>query len=51
MKSIYLLFLLVPLLLLGACKDMPRYEADSVITEARERSPDCNKVTIGAKSS
>jgi len=39
MKFMYLLFLLVPLLLCGACKDTPRYTADQVIIVAKSYSP------------
>jgi hypothetical protein len=34
-----LLFLLVPLLLCGACKDTPRYTADQVIIVAKGYNP------------
>jgi len=36
-----LLLLIVPLVLLGACTDVPRYTADQVIEVARSYSPDC----------
>jgi hypothetical protein len=39
MRFMYLLFLFVPLLLCGACKDTPRYTADQVIVVAKSYSP------------
>jgi hypothetical protein len=39
MRFVCLLFLLVPLLLCGACKDTPRYTADQVIMVAKSYSP------------
>jgi len=41
MKRKYLFILLLPLLLLGACKDMPRYTADEATMVARNLSPEC----------
>lgn len=49
MKHMYLPVLLVPVLLLGACKDVPRYEADEVIMVAKSLSHDC-RATIGLES-
>ena len=40
-RSLYLLIFLCPLLLLGACKDVPRYTIDDVIEAARKYSPEC----------
>lgn len=36
-----LLLLIAPLLLLGACTDVPHYTADQVISVAQSYSPDC----------
>ena len=45
MISARLLFLVVflPVLLFGACEDVPRYTADQVISVAQAHSPDCPK--------
>ena len=41
MKRKYLFILLLPLLLLGACKDMPRSTADEATMAAKNLSPEC----------
>lgn len=41
-----LLTLIIPLVLLGACTDVPRYTADQVISVAQAHSPDCPKSNI-----
>jgi len=41
MKSKCLFILLLPLLLFGACKDMPCYTADEATMVAKNLSPEC----------